>query len=293
MMSDQPLHPRLIQANLALFEGDRIEARRLLEEVRRSSAYPAELLLWLEAHTESEAALRLEKLRELAENGDDSNRYTRMAREVVELEDFYARKLRTAPAPRWTARTIVPLILLVVLIVAGGLLLARPGRDIDALQATATATDLPATATPYPDVSIALTGDSYSVRYSAGILTLTAFEDRSQRILSLQTDAIVSPVPGARFYALNLTFECRASICRQPPQADLFLVLDNGDLIEIRSDVRVAGQPALEAIALGRATDGWIIYEIPVLNRVQSLQIVPFASDGNSEPALLIPLAAQ
>lgn len=292
-MPDEPLHPRLIQANRALFEGDRIEARRLLDEYRRVSTVPADLLAWLEANTENDAGIRLEKLRELARHSSESSVYGRMARDYVEQEDTYARRLRRAGTPRWRARLLIPVALLVVAILAGGVLLARPGREIDALLATATPTIAPATATPYPDNSVALTGDAYSVRYSAGILTVQALEDRSQRVLSLQSGQFVEPVPGARFYALHLTFECRASICRQPPQANVLLALDTGDLIEARSDVRIADQVGLEAIALGRATNGWIVFEIPVLNRAEGLQIVPYSADGGTEVPLLMALPAQ
>jgi hypothetical protein len=292
-MPDEPLHPRLIQANRALFEGDRIEARRLLEEYRRTSAAPADLLAWLDANTESDAAARLEKLRHLAEHGSEPSIYVRMAREYVGQEDALARRLHSGTASRWRRRMFIPLALMAALIVAGGVLLARPGREIDALLATATATLPPATVTPYPDTSVALSGADYSVRYSAGILTVQALEDRSERVVSLQTGQQVLPVPGARFFALELTFECRTSICRQPPQANVLLRLDTGDLIEARADVVIADQDRLQAIALGRATRGWVVYEIPVLNRAEGLQIAPFSADASTEIPLMMALPVQ
>jgi hypothetical protein len=118
-----------------------------------------------------------------------------------------------------------------------------------------------------------LVADAYTARYPQGILQVTAIEDQSERVIDSDTGEVLTPIPGARFYALNVVFECRGGICDAPPQANLTLQLDDGSRIQPRVGVQIAGATGLSPIALGRTTNGWVVFEVPSITPVAALVV--------------------
>lgn len=290
------MHPQLIEANKVFFAGDRAETRRLLEEYRQNHDANWELVKWLEAHAQSEHEQFIKDLQELVERGEPDNQYVLMAEDYLSEENEYKARISPPKNPRRSWGTIIGAIAMFALgsIVAFIAISSfNAGSNPETIVVTATVDPLIAIAPTIQleDRSQVLFGEIYTARYSSGILEITAIEDRSQRILERRSDSLIEPVPGARFVALAIVFECRSGICRQPPEAELFLRLDNEELIPRRTDVYMNGDSGLEALALGRTTEGWMVFEVPALNRPEALVIRPPADeDGTQAPALSIDL---
>jgi hypothetical protein len=283
------MHPKLIKANIALFKGARTETQRLLQEYIAENPGPGvaeadtAMVLWLDAQAQDELSERLSRLQRLVNSVDPHNSYARMARAYLTEEARYAQLLN--PQRRsMTLRFIWPLMFLVI----GGLitfgLLNLIGTSPEAV---ATPVDIQTQPTHLPDRSQILVADSFTARYTEGILQVTAIEDASERVFDTRAGQLATPVPGARFYALNLIFECRRGICNTPPEADLILRLDNGTLIPLRENAIIADQPVFQPIALGRTTRGWLVFEVPILSQIEALLITPASAPREAEPLLI------
>lgn len=280
------VHPTLIRANIALFTGDYAEVRRLLDDYRAEGGGAAEhapMALWLDAHAQPEPDERLRRLEALLTLVQPDNPYARMAETIVALE----RPAELPPPRRFTPqRMIVAAISIIVVLVALSLILPRP-RAETVLEAPPTATPAP-TAAPLPDRSRPLTAGQYMARYAGGTLQVTAVEDSSMRIVG-PDGAQVMPVPGARFFAVELAFECRIAICQSPPEAGIALQLADESVIEPEDRAFVQNQSTLSPVALGVTTRGWIVFEIPSIIAVDVLVVV--ASDSAGDPVRVeIPL---
>src|SRR5262249_8576546 len=107
------------------------------------------------------------------------------------------------------------------------------------------------------------------------------------------TNEVLTPIPGARFYALNVAFECRGGICDAPPQAILKLQLDDGSLIAPRTGVQIAGTTPLSPIALGRTTSGWLVFEVPSITPVSALVVSAPDANGEAFEPISINLSSQ
>lgn len=279
------MHPTLLQANQALYAGDRAQVRRLLDSYSPQENTDLDVRLWLEAHAQAEHERFLGKLYELVENAPANSPYVQMARRYLDDEEEYRLRLETRTARRNWGAWLIPLATFVlggvlVLFIADGVNSRREPQTL-VVTATPEVASLAEATEALEDRSERLLAEQYSVRYEQGILQIAAYEDRSQRVRSERSDALETPVPGARFFALEIVFECRGGICRQPPEAELFIELDNGNWIEARTDVYIAGDAGLQAIALGRTTSGWQIFEIPTINRPQALVVVPNSPDDS------------
>ena len=62
-----------------------------------------------------------------------------------------------------------------------------------------------------------------------------------------------------------------------------------GSLIQPRTDVHISGTTPLSPIALGRTTNGWIVFEVPLVTPVTSLIVA--APDEQAFEAITIALA--
>lgn len=289
------MHPQLIEANKAFFAGDRAETRRLLAEFRRTHDTDWELVQWLDSHAQTEHEQFMTGLQGLIAQGEPDNIYVQMAQAYLSEEKAYQALITPPSNPRrsWTIIIGAGAMFALGLIVAFVALTGFAGSNIETIIVTATPDPLIAAAPTQElvDRSQVLFGDSYTARYSSGILAITAIEDRSERVLERRSDTLITAIPGARFFALSIVFECRSGICRQPPEADLFLQLDNDELIPVRTDVYIIGDIGLQAVALGRTTEGWIVFEVPALNRPKVLIIRPPADEnGTQAPAISIDL---
>lgn len=282
------MHPTLIKANIALLEGLPSETQRLLHEYRESAPNPdadLPLVLWLDAHSRPTPEAVIEGLQELVSRVPPENTYAQMAQQVLRDESTY--RSPTPPAIRRQPLLLAGLFTLVGVVVTLGLvaLLNRtqpqPANNADTTQ-TALA---PTAAVPanLPDTSQTLAPDQYTARYPQGILNVLALENASQRVIKNADSSLATPIAGARFYALRLNFECRGGICDQPPEARITVALDDGTQLEPRPGLSISGEQPLQAVALGRTTVGWVVFEIPLVSTVKSLVVAPRIA-GDFEP---------
>lgn len=290
--------PRLIQAHIALFKGERNEAQRLLDEYYQAHKESRDdpLILWLDAQTRATREERIAQLKLLVSSVAPENHYARLARIYLDEEALYAAKL--TPSRRRVAFLSVEMWVFIGFIVLGGIVtllgvsfFGSPERGEMqpnlALTQTALIASLP-TSTPLPDMSTPVNVDEFMLRYDGGILQVAAIEDNSRRVVDDGMNAAVQPVPGARFYALRLIFECRQAICNEPPQAKLALRLDDLSVIPLRDNVRIEGTTFMQPVALGRASSGWYVFEIPVSGLVTYLEVHPLTADRNVPPLVIL-----
>lgn len=292
-------HPLLMSANIALSQGNRLEAQRLLDtyyqQHRDTNKDP--LILWLDAQTRATREERLEQLHFLIANIPKDHPYSIMARETLADEELYASKIGPTVRHRWWNRRLgrvqvwhMAALSFVIGIIVFAAWAMRPVEEDDSpLSVLLAETPTPAI-TALPDLSTPVNVNDYTLRYTGGILQIAAVEADSQRVTERLYPTPIAPVPGARFYVLKLIFECRRAICDEPPQADLFVRLDDRTTIATREDVHVAGLEPLQPVALGRASTGWVVFEIPVSAIVTYLEIHPddLPSDQPS-PVILLP----
>ncbi len=284
------MHPTLIKANIALLEGLPSETQRLLYEYWSEAAPNPDpdlaLALWLDAHSRSTPEAVIEGLQALVSRIAPDDTYARMAQQYLQDEAAYR-----SPAP--TAMRRQPLVLaglftLVGVIVTLGLIAlfnrAQPQPTTNNNDAALTAlAPTPALPANLPDSSQTLVPDQYNARYPQGILNVLAMENASQRVVKNADGSLATPIAGARFYALRLNFECRGGICDQPPEAHITVALDDGTQLEPRAGLRISGEEPLQAVALGRTTVGWVVFEIPLVSTVKSLVVAPRVA-GDFEP---------
>jgi hypothetical protein len=282
---------KLVKANLALFKGGRGETARLLGDYRAAGGGEPErapMVLWLDAQAQPDRAERIRRLHTLIASVPPDDPYAQMARGMLQDEQAYQERLAQAAArPALNIGGIgraLAFALLGGLIVLVGMSILNPPQQqtIADVQPTALP-DVQPTAVTLPDNSRPLVADAYTARYPRGILQVTAVEDESVRVIDSDTGEVLTPIPGARFYALNIAFECRGGICDAPPQANLTLQLDDGTFIEPRRGVQIAGTTPLAPIALGRTTSGWIVFEVPSITPVSGL-IVSAPDEEAFEP---------
>lgn len=284
------MHPTLIKANIALLEGLPSETQRLLQEYRSESAPNPDpdlaLSLWLDAHSRPTPEAVIEGLQVLVSRVSPDDSYARMAQEY--LQDQAAYRSPPPTAIRRQPLVLAGLFTLVGVMVTLGLIAlfnrAQPQPTTSNNDAALTAlAPTPALLANLPDTSQTLVPDQYSARYPQGILNVLALENASQRVIKNGDGSLATPIAGARFYALRLNFECRGGICDQPPEARITVALDDGTQLEPRPGLSISGEEPLQAVALGRTTVGWVVFEIPLVSTVKSLMIAPRIA-GDFEP---------
>lgn len=290
------MHDLLIRANIALYAGKYQDALDYLDQYRQitpAQDAQASMVLWLEAHAEADAEQRHAVLEYLVESQPEDDLYARMAAELLADEAaFTPAERRAQPSLRWLQ---VPLLLIVGAVLAVlGITIFQQTRTSPQQIVIVTETPVStAVASPLPDDrSQQLVSEEAQVLYDGGILQLIAMEDASARVTDLRSGEWIAPVPGARFYALAAVFECRQSICYEPPEAEIMVQIDSGDLIPLREGVGVAGEPAMAPLALGRTTEGWLIFELPIVSRPRVLVITPVLADNTFGESVTIDLPA-
>ena len=284
------MHPTLIKANIALLEGLPAETQRYLHQYRSEFAPNPDpdlpLVLWLDAHSRSTPEAVIEGLQELVSRVPPDDSYARLAQQYLQDESAY--RSPAPPAIRRRPLLLAGLFTLVGVLVTLGLIAlfnqAQPQTTISSDAITQTALG-PTSIVPanLPDSSQTLAPDQYNARYPQGILNVLALENASQRVIKNADGSLATPIAGARFYALRLNFECRGGICDQPPEARITVALDDGTQLEPRAGLSISGEQPLQAVALGRTTVGWVVFEIPLVSTVKSLVVAPRVS-GDFEP---------
>ncbi|MBL8118228.1 MAG: hypothetical protein JNJ78_11915 [Anaerolineae bacterium] len=287
------MHSKLIKANIALLQGMPAEVQRLLQEVRDDGDLPAvdlPLLLWLDAQSRPTPTDQIEALRLLISQVPPENPYAALARQRLEDEAAYRSPEKPPISTRWQPLALAAAFTLVGVVITLGLVALF--NQTQPVQSTAdSAADSPATPTPpvlanLPDNSQVLAAERYTARYPAGILQVLALENDSARVVTTGDGLLTTPILGARFYALHLNFECRSGICDRPPEARVSIILNDGTALEPRTGLGIAGQTNLQPVALGRATSGWVIFEVPLVSNVNDLLIAPRIS-GEFDPITL------
>lgn len=265
---------KLVQAQIALFKGERAETLRLLQEYREDNGDTGEpVVMWLEAQAQTDRDARNQRLQALAGRYDSI--YGQLAQDTLRVEAEYLQKIEAARRARSFDPATRRLIGLVGVVIIGVLILVGVGVGQTPVETVMPTVTIAPTPLALPDRSRVLAADSFTARYPRGILQVTAIEDESARVARRDDVTLVTPVPGARFYALKIVFECRGGVCNQPPEARLRLELSNGEYIDARNDARIVNEPVLEAIALGRTTTGWVIFEIPTVTSADALLVTP------------------
>lgn len=286
-------HPKLIQANIALYAGSYAEARRLLDEYRTHEGIVREqgaLVLWLDAQAQEDHEERMRRLQILVMQSAADNPYVQMAQRILREEADHEAQMRAARSTAvlpglkaWHGVTVAMAAAALLFIV---ITLNKP-VSISDIPVTPLITPSAVIGTPL-DTSRPLDPSLHTGRYPQGILQILRFEDASQRVFNPDTNTAVTAVAGARFYALQIGFECRSGVCDQPPEANLTLSIDTDTRIAPRGDVVIIGENRLLPVALGRIATGWIVFEIPVISDVQALIVT--ARDNQAFEPITIPV---
>jgi hypothetical protein len=300
--SDPRLNLAIIEANLALFRWERGEAQRYLADYadEPDSRVDHPLILWLTAQAQDDPEGRVERLQILTSMVSEENVYAQLARTILENEERYAalphpkrqpeKRVFGIPRRIFTALLIVFALGVVLLLVLSN----NANSAATALRVTPAAaspiTLQEMTPTLLPIHAIPLPANSYDVQYSAGHLVVTSVEDSSVRVIGSNGE-VLTPIKGARFYALQLRFECQIGICDTPPEAALALRVDNQLIVTPRDGAAIEASDSLQPIARGRSTSGWVIFEIPSDSVIDGLLIAPKDS-AQDAPPLVINLGA-
>lgn len=285
---------RLIRANIALAQDDRLEIMRLLDEYNsdpHKSDDSESLVLWLEAHAQTDHNALIRHLEKLLKRTPPYDPYHQMARDYLWKEDTYTdtiadvqRQARAVPGLTWrrAGGAAIGLMLSIVLI-SFFINWATNTPDTVAPIPTLIPIDTPIP-TLLPNNSQALNLNDHLARFEGGLLMVAALESDSVRVLDVITGERLQPVAGARFYVLELQFECRQGICDKPPEAELSLILENDFSVPPREGATVQNGHDMSPIALGRRTTGWVVFEVPVVSEPVELFIRPNDLQGRNNP---------
>lgn len=310
------MNSTLIKANIALFNGSRAEARRLLRDYEAQmggtpEAEDASLVLWLTAQAQDSRDGRVEGLRRLLASAPANDPYARLANQYLADEEKAEVEAATATvseeggpaAPRrrgilgvawWKAIAFAGVGVVLGVIV---MTLFQPGggpRVVTAPTAVPGTSGAVAQGTPLPDLSTPIPPELHQTTFPRGILQVSRIEDGSQRIAD-RNNNLIGPVTGTRYIALKLVFECRQGTCSRPPEANLSLFLDDGSMAGQLTDVGVAGEPPLEPVGENFTTDGWVVFQVPDARDALALAVLPFQpaatpESGQDPQPQLIPL---
>lgn len=294
------MHPKLIKANIALFNGARTETRRLLDEYRTEAedAKPTPMIMWLDAQAQDTRDARIERLHTLLEESGENNRYAHYARTYIDDERKYTNK----PLPGSRGGTGFSILgvsawkAALFFIVGGAMAFIAFSAFNPSAGVVQNVTPVPGAATPgailgdlatplnLPNLSTPVAPELFQAQYDRGVLQITSVENNSQRAADIRELVVLNPITGARFYALKLIFECRQGICANPPQARLALELDDGANIPAMENVGITGENLFQPVAEGRSTNGWVVFEIPLDSTPRRLVIIPASTEATETP---------
>src|SRR5262245_59315857 len=118
-MNSLSTHPKLIQANIALSKGLRVEARRLLDEYFNDGGLENDsLVMWLDAQTQSNREVRILGRNALINSVEQDNQYSQLARRYLQEEARYREILNPEGDQPHQERTILDVPVWKVLIFA-------------------------------------------------------------------------------------------------------------------------------------------------------------------------------
>ncbi len=315
--------PRLIRAHIALFQGKPGETKRLVNDFVADHANPDNvrshpLIQWLEAQSHLRHQERVDALTTLVENTPEENTYRQLAHNFLEDERRYTALLeatntnqprRFLGLPLWIWGAMV---LLVLAVIIGAIIVlslnsnsdAQPGA-IETTQEATAESSLSPTVTPTPTITPTPTAEQNEpfdilemnqeiVSYfPVGELFIDAIDDNVQVVLDANEN-VVEPMPGARFYALLIDFRCGQALCHNVPEADLFLVLETEQGVDLGpipalTDVTIPNaqiEPGMlgGSVAIGPPARGWLVFEVPNAPEPAVLRVVPRPIIVNQTP---------
>jgi hypothetical protein len=262
-------------AHMALMDGDRDAVLRLIERE------PGTLdILWLRAQSVLDATLRLTLLEQLAEADDPL--YSPLARQIVRREREFALQLAEPPdyqfwkkagwKDKWLGfwhQKAWSLGILTVLL-RSALLVVSQIVQINAQQnSTSPAVAAQLTPRPTPSVTALPINNRPHISYAAGDFSIIRIENPTRRsVLSgnaADPNSLAEPAVGAVYLAIQYEFLCRAVICENPPEAQIGLLLQDGNVVSYTSSYRpvLAEFPGSARIAKNQTISGWLVFEIP------------------------------
>lgn len=297
------MNPRLIRANIALFQGKRSETRRLLEEyiAEQPDARRSPIVMWLDAHSQPRQAERMNGLNILVENAPADDNYHRMAKNYLAEEQRYAALLDdTGKGRALRPWQIVAGIVAIVAILGLFVLLGQASQPTPEVTEeplfiiTEEATEeLP---TPTPSPTPIVQNEVQVIRLPDGSLPFAEYIRSGGQITVRGVDpalrAVVDargvpqePLTGATFYGVLLEFQCLMPICNNVPEAEIYVRLSlDGSGVKATEGLLVAGEPQLAGrAAQGQTVQGWVVFELPRNNPPSDLVVWPFAPTGSDE----------
>jgi hypothetical protein len=295
------VNPRLIRANIALFQGKRSETRRLLDEytAEQPDARRSPIVLWLDAHSQPKQAERMSGLGTVVENVPPDDPYHRMAKSYLADEQHYAGLLDTSSQGRrirpWQ---IIAGIVGVVVVLGAFVLFGQAGQpplpeetEEAVVLVTEEATEEPPTPTPSPTaivqntpqvIQLSTPGANYEAQ--GGTVRIVGIDSAVQVVMDARGEQ-VQPADGAKFYAFQLQFQCILPICNTVPQAELFARINSSfPDVAASEGLFVAGEPALAGrVGLGELVTGWVVFELPRTIAPTALVVWPLPPTENEE----------
>ncbi len=121
----------------------------------------------------------------------------------------------------------------------------------------------------------------------------TAFQVTNADLFTgITGDQPVQPATGAEFVSIELEFTCATTetVCDEPPEAVLDLVLEDGRVVEEGFVPFFAPWMGEEDVAGGATVRGWITFEVPEGAQVAALKITPFETEDEIHGALPAPV---
>ncbi|MBZ0300376.1 MAG: hypothetical protein K8J31_11565 [Anaerolineae bacterium] len=295
------MDPRLIRANIALFQGKRNETRRLLEDYAVDQENPEvaqrePMILWLDAHARPKHTERVSGLTTVVDQVPADSPYHQMAKSYLQEEEHYTQlldveKQRKPGVRRWqVVSALVAVAVVIGAFIVFGQLNAPPPIVEATEQVTEEPTVLPTSTpivqnTPAPatlaDGSLPTTG--FEILGYNGAMTVRGIDQDVRFVVDTNGNEVKPADAGAKFYGLLVEFQCLIPLCNDAPEAELYVQLNTGNFRVLASEgVSIAGEPALSRrVSQGQTTRGWVIFEIPRSNPPTDLVIWPPAPQGS------------
>lgn len=288
----------LQKAHLAMMDGDRDSVLEWIE----SEPNTAEVL-WLRAQSAVDDETRLSLLERVA--AEDHPDYSPLASEIVRRERDFEQKLSATPdyqfwkKPGWRAKMAALrqqrvwfLSLVAVALISILVLISSVFQN----QGAAASAELTAQAIPRPTATITAIPPAKraSLSYTAGDFTVIRIENPTNRMVvtegGMNAGTPAAPAVGAHYLALQFEFICRIAICENPPETQVSLKLDDGNIVSYSSNYQpvLAEKPGLARISKDQMISGWLVFEIPNLAQPAAL-LFPNGTSYDAPP-LELPL---
>lgn len=260
------------KANEAMLEGDR---DAVLSHLQGDSSYDHEVI-WLRAHATASDEERLSLLRSLSQRSPSA--YQELAYQIIEREDRFESQLNEPPdykfwkLPTWQERkqrlkqygvwVAGGLFLLVMIVFAIATTINQERQKQQVVSDQTEMVQMTQTAVAYTTQKVA--------NYPEGSLIIRSLDFPTNRPVTFGEQdnnqyLPATPAIGSRFGAVQVRFTCNQAICSSPPEAQISLLLTNGQ--EVRYSSRMpflTDQQPIERISNRESVDIWLVFEVPI-----------------------------